>query len=183
EVEKVHTGSREDFLRSLEMELTISEAAEDDLQRAEELTVRTSQLNTTGRVFSYEELNMLRRSEDHMVLVASLRDRFGSYGKIGLALLALRPELWTIQLLLMSCRVMSRGVGGVMLQRIMDMARERGVRLEAKFVETGRNRVMYITYRFAGFRELRRDGEVMTLGADLQGSHAPPAYVRVECRV
>jgi FkbH-like protein len=183
EVENAHTGTREDFLQSLEMELTISEAAEEDLQRAEELTIRTSQLNTTGRVFSYEELDALRRSQDHLVLVASLRDRFGSYGKIGLALIAVRPELWMIQLLLMSCRVMSRGVGAVLLHRIMDMARDRDVRLQAEFVDTGRNRVMYITYRFAGFREVGSDGEVLTLEADLHRPHVAAPYVAVTSTV
>ncbi|MEK8173922.1 hypothetical protein NKH77_48315 [Streptomyces sp. M19] len=44
------------------MRFTISRAREEDLRRAEELTVRTNQLNTTGYTYSYEELDALRRS-------------------------------------------------------------------------------------------------------------------------
>ena len=69
-------GPTEEFLASLGMELTISEAQEDDLQRAEELTVRTHQLNTTGYTYSYDELNFFRCSKEHLLLVASLIDRY-----------------------------------------------------------------------------------------------------------
>jgi FkbH-like protein len=71
--------------------------------------VRTNQLNTTGYTYSYAELEALRRSPGHLLLVAGLEDRFGGYGKIGLALVEKGAEFWTLKLLLMSCRVMSRG--------------------------------------------------------------------------
>jgi hypothetical protein len=62
----------------------------------------------------------LAQSPDHLLLVASLEDRYGTYGKIGLALVEKTPECWTLKLLLMSCRVMSRGVGTIMMNYIME---------------------------------------------------------------
>ncbi|MDQ1293183.1 MAG: hypothetical protein QG608_1064 [Actinomycetota bacterium] len=53
----------------------------------------------------------------------------------------------------MFCRVMSRGVGAVLLNRLQSMANEAGARLEADFVPTDRNRIMYVTYKFSGFRD------------------------------
>jgi len=111
EVEDEYTGPKEEFLATLEMEFSISPAKEEDLKRAEELTMRTHQLNTTGYTYSYNELNEFRKSEDHILLVAALEDRYGTYGKIGLMLIERHQGLWLIKLLLMSCRVMSRGVG------------------------------------------------------------------------
>ncbi|MCK4259504.1 MAG: HAD-IIIC family phosphatase [Halanaerobiales bacterium] len=87
ETEEEFVGTQEEYLASLNMELSIAPAEEDDLQRAEELTVRTNQLNTTGYVYSYDELNKLRKSDKHKLLMAELNDRFGTYGKIGLALI------------------------------------------------------------------------------------------------
>lgn len=60
--EDAHQGTDEDFLASLGMRFTIAPAQERDLQRAEELTVRTNQLNATGYTYSYEELDAFRRS-------------------------------------------------------------------------------------------------------------------------
>ncbi len=177
--EREFQGTSEGFLATLEMTFRIRQASRDDLQRAEELTVRTNQLNSTGRAYSYDELDALRASPDHLVLVAELDDRFGAYGTIGLALVERGAEHWHLLLLLMSCRTMSRGVGTILLNHIMAGARDAGVRLRADFVETGRNRVMQITYAFAGFVEVARDGSSVTLESDLSNVQAPAAYVRV----
>ena len=187
ELERDFVGTNHDFLASLDMSFTIETARQEDLQRAEELTVRTNQLNSTGRTYSYEELDALRESPDHLVLVASLTDKFGSYGKIGLALVEKgHPEkgdgIWQLHMLLMSCRVMSRGVGMVLLNHIMTLAKQAGATMQADFVETGRNRMMQITYAFAGFREISRDGSRTVLAADLSASQPPPPYVRLEIR-
>ncbi len=113
--EQEFVGTNEEFLATLKMAFTISEAQEEDLPRLAELVARTHQLNTTGYAYSYEELDAFRQSPTHILLVAELEDRFGSYGKIGLALLECQAEIWTIKLLLMSCRVMSRGVGTILI--------------------------------------------------------------------
>ena len=121
------------------MVLTIFPAKEEDLQRAEELTVRTNQLNATGYTYSYNELNQFRLSDKYKLLMARLDDKYGRYGHIGLALVKCNPDVWTLKLLLMSCRVMSRGVGSIMLNHIMQLAKSHKVRLRAEFVPTGRN--------------------------------------------
>lgn len=178
--EQDFNGDNEAFLRTLQMTMTIAPAAHEDLRRAEELTVRTNQLNSTGVTYSFDELDAYRRSPDHVLLVAGLTDRYGAYGKIGLALAERGEGVWRLKLLLMSCRVMSRGVGNVMLHDIARRAREDGCGLEAEFVETGRNRMMYVTYRFAGFDDAGRDGDRTLLRADMARLQDPPSYLRLE---
>ncbi|HEX8337952.1 MAG TPA: HAD-IIIC family phosphatase [Pyrinomonadaceae bacterium] len=179
-VEDEFVGSKEEFLAGLGMVFTIARATREDLQRAEELTLRTNQLNTTGRHYSYDELDRFRESPRHLLLLTALRDKFGSYGKTGLALVECGEEAWTIKLLLMSCRVMSRNVGAVLLGHVMRLAAGAGVTLRADFVPNERNRMMYVTYKFAGFKEARRDGALTVLEHDLRRVPAAPSYVRVE---
>lgn len=173
-------GPKEEFLSGLNMHFAIRLATEDDLQRAVELTERTNQLNATGRTYSYDELDELRRSPDHILYVCSLDDRYGTYGRIGLALVEKSAEIWTIRLLLMSCRVMSRGVGSILLNHIVRKTLDAGKRLQADFVETGRNRMMYVTYRFGGMQEVAKDGDYILFERD---NSAPrpgfPDYVEV----
>ncbi len=181
EAERGFVGTSDEFLATLGMTFRIDRVGADDLKRAEELTVRTHQLNTTGYTYSYAELDALRNAPDHLLLIAALDDKFGTYGKIGLSLIQLGAEAWTIKLLLMSCRVISRGVGTVMLTHIMNMAKEAGVRLRAEFVSNQRNRMMYITYKFAGFSEIETvPGSVTVLENDLTRIQQSPAYIRVE---
>lgn len=178
--EKEFVGTPEKFLATLKMSFTISLAKEEDLQRAEELTVRTNQLNTTGYTYSYDELNHFRQSENHKLFIASLDDKYGSYGKIGLVLIECQESVWTIKLLLMSCRVMSRGVGTIMLNHIMNLAKNNNVRLCAEFVANNRNRMMYISYKFAGFKEIEKRGELMIIENDLTRIQPLPEYVKVQ---
>ncbi|MGH3245951.1 MAG: HAD-IIIC family phosphatase [Trebonia sp.] len=177
--EQEFAGTNEEFLATLGMVMTIAPATIGDLRRAEELTIRTNQLNSTGVTYSYADLEAMLASPRHLLLVAGLEDRYGSYGKIGLALVETAGADWTLKLLLMSCRVMSRGVGTVLLHHVMRGADAAGARLLAEFVPTNRNRVMYVTYRFAGFTErAERDG-LHVLAAPAGEVPEPPAYLRL----
>ncbi|HWM90242.1 MAG TPA: HAD-IIIC family phosphatase [Thermoanaerobaculia bacterium] len=175
--EEEFVGPKEEFLATLGMVFTIAPCREEDLKRAEELTVRTNQLNTTGYTYSYEELDELRRSPRHKLLVSSLEDRHGTYGKIGLTLIETGEDAWNVKLLLMSCRVMSKGVGMIMIHHILRMAKEAGVKLRAEFVSNDRNRQMLITYKFAGFKEVGRDGTILIFENDYSALQPPPPYV------
>jgi FkbH-like protein len=156
-------GTDAEFLAGLGMRMTIRPAGAADLRRAEELTVRTHQLNSTGRGYSYEQLDGLRQASDHLLLVADLTDRFGDYGTIGLALVERGTRHWHLRLLLMSCRVAAPGVGTVLLGHVVRAAAVAGVRLRGDFVDNGRNRTMYLTYRLAGFEEVSRTGDTVLL--------------------
>lgn len=173
-------GSGDEFLATLGIVLRIGPARQDDLLRAEELTRRTHQLNATGRAYSHEELQALRCSPGHRLLVAELEDRYGTYGKIGLGLIELAEDRWTISLFLLSCRTASRGVGSVFLGLVAAQAQSAGVRLLAELVENERNRAMYVTYRFNGFREIARQGSHVLLENDLRHVAPPPPHMKIE---
>jgi FkbH-like protein len=179
QAETEFVGPNEEFLATLEMVFTIAPAREEDLMRVEELTVRTNQLNTTGVTFSYDDLDYFRQSAEHKLLVASLEDKFGDYGKIGLAFVECGDEVWTIKLLLMSCRVMHRGVGTILLNHIMNLAKQQPVRLRAEFVHTSVNRMMFVTYKFAGFSQVDEAGETILLENNLSRIQQFPDYVKV----
>jgi len=180
--ESEFSGPATEFLAGLRMRLRVGRARLEDLRRAEELTVRTHQLNTTGYTYSYDELAELRTSPRHLLLTASLDDRFGSYGTIGLALVERDQRIWTLRLLLMSCRVMARGLGNVLLAYLMARAREAGARLRAEYVSNGRNRQMLVTLRFAGFREIGREGGASLLESDARRACTIPEWLTLEDR-
>ena len=159
EEESSYQGPQEKFLSSLNMKFFISQAKKEDLKRVKELTIRTNQLNSTGKGYSFEELEAFRKSPNHKLYVCELIDKYGSYGKIGLMLVELGESDWLLKLLLMSCRVMSRGVGTILLSYIMMQAKEEGKKLLADFRVTERNKMMRITYIFSNFKEKSNDGK------------------------
>ena len=179
-LEEEYEGPKDEFLASLNMEFIISEAAEEDLQRAEELTVRTNQLNATGKTYSYKELNYFRSSPNHKLLVCELKDKYGSYGKIGLGLIHITEITWEIKLLLMSCRVISRGVGSVLLSYIMKQAKTENKKVTADFIKTDRNKMMYVTYKFSNFKEvLVLDNGYIKFENTLEKIQEFPPYIKL----
>ncbi|WP_194906508.1 HAD-IIIC family phosphatase [Catenulispora rubra] len=144
-------GADEDFLRSLQIEMHITEARAEDLTRVEELTRRTSQMNATGVHYSHEALHSLLGAQDYDVLVISMADRFGPHGAVGVVLIEKLPQVWRIKLLATSCRVVSFGAGTILLRWLTDTAARTGAHLAADFRRTDRNRIMEVAYRFAGF--------------------------------
>jgi FkbH-like protein len=180
EEEGAYKGPRKEFLASLGMRFIISEAGEDDLRRAEELTNRTNQLNSTGVTYDHDQLREIMYSQRYKLFVCEMNDRYGSYGKIGLSLVEKTEKYWHIRLLLMSCRVISYGVGTIMLSHIMQKCQKEGKKLRADFIHTGKNRMMYVTFKFADFRELESDenGKVL-LESELQNIQGYPDYMEI----
>lgn len=178
--EQEFQGTPETFLAELDMEFTISAAQPEDLLRAEELTERTNQLNSTGITYDKDELAHFMNSATHELLVCELKDKYGSYGKIGLALIEIGDSSDVIKLLLMSCRTAARGVGSVLLSYLMKQAQQRQHTLQAEFKRTSRNRQMLVTYQFANFKEITRDDDGNILFEnDLSIVQDYPNYIKV----
>jgi FkbH-like protein len=180
-IEENFSGPKEDFLKSLEMQFIISKAKRDDLERAEELTDRTHQLNSTGVTYDFNQLDNFRKSDKHCLLICELIDKYGSYGKIGLALAEITKDEWHLKLLLMSCRVISRGVGSILLYHIMNETKKDNKKLLADFKRTDRNKMMYVTFKFSNFKELHNDNNGNILfESDLSFIPPFPFYLKIQ---
>jgi FkbH-like protein len=175
-----HGAGSVEFLAGLDLTMTVRPATERDLARAHELTVRTHQLNTTGLTYDMARLRELCHDPGHEVVVASLTDRFGAYGTIGLAVSELTDADSVLKLMLMSCRVASRGAGTALLDHLVRAALAAGRRPVAHFVPSAVNRGMLVTLRFAGYRPVGRRGERLVLAVDPRPPGPPrTGHVRV----
>ncbi len=178
-IEDNFIGPKEAFLESLNLKFHIKNVEEEDLKRVEELTVRTNQLNSTGYTFSYEELQEFINSDNYRFYVAELRDVYGDYGKIGIMLINETKDKLIIKLLLMSCRVMSRGVGNIFLNFALKLGKSLNKKIIAEFNETKVNRIMYISYKFSNFKEINRTGSKILLEHNLSNISDYPKYIDV----
>ncbi len=184
EKEKEFTGTSEEFLQTLGMVLELAPAQEEDLMRCAELTVRTHQLNSTGYTYTFDELRDMIEDDQYIFAISGLKDRYGEYGKIGLLLIKIEDEKkWTLKLLLTSCRVMSRGIGGAILKMLINYAIEHEIELYAEFVPTNRNRIMAITYASMGFHVCEEKDGVQTLRCERKTVFVMPDYLEITNKV
>jgi FkbH-like protein len=159
-------ATREDFLLSCKMQLTVRPMTGDDIPRVLELMTRTHQLNTTGLIWDRTALveAFHGRPGGTAVMVGELRDRFGWYGIIGTAIMDTMQSSWRLKYLAVSCRVMGRGIERAFLASLVHTALGRGnTSPEAEFRDTGKNRMMRALYQMMGFTATGETGDAGTL--------------------
>jgi FkbH-like protein len=134
--------SKDDFLRSLGLRVEFFEAPPEELDRIAQLINKTNQFNLTTIRRSVDEVRVLAAAPMHRVYGLRVADKFGDYGLTGVAILERSPERarWTIDTLLLSCRVLGRQVETAFLAGIAAEAQADGAgELFAAFVPTAKN--------------------------------------------
>jgi FkbH-like protein len=176
-------ASTEEFLRSLEVALTLHPDPAGFVPRIAQLTQKTNQFNLTTRRYSEEEIQRAIDDDRRLVVAAEVEDRFGRYGLTGVAIIELdRPDRTaTIDTLLLSCRVLGRQVETALLDALIRRLAEGGIcRIRARYIRTARNGQVQEYYDRFGFsleRETPEGREYLLSTADYQ----PPEidYVKV----
>lgn len=140
------------YLTSLNIEIHFRRLSEGNLQRAAQLCQKTNQFNTTSRRYDASDLKSLANSGSDVVVVG-YKDRLTELENIGLIILTEDgPSSGRIDLLLLSCRVLGRGLEKALPTWAVDRALGRGWRkLAASIIETERNTPVRSVYRDAGF--------------------------------
>jgi FkbH-like protein len=127
-----------EYVDSLDVRVSLAQATENDEGRVFELTQRTNQFNTRADRPSAETVRQAIGAG--RVLVARVADRFGDYGLCGVVFLAAFAETLVVERLLLSCRVLGRGVEEEIFDGLVARARAQGLAaLEIALTGTQRN--------------------------------------------
>jgi FkbH-like protein len=118
--------SREAFLNSLGTQLQIFEDDASSLARLSQLTEKTNQFNVKKRPLTEEEVAQFMHAGHYSVFHARAIDQFGDHGIIAFALVRKEETLWHVESLLMSCRVINRGIEDAFLAAIAKRAKQSG---------------------------------------------------------
>lgn len=146
-------GSRDDFLRYCDTRVVIARADVADLPRLQELAQRTHQFNSAGHDVSQAWLGGLIESAAHRIMTVRLSDRFGDDGMVGGCVVTADAAAWCVQLLMMSCRAIGRGVIDALLAWLCQAARRAGAEsARVPCLVTERNVPLRIALAGAGFR-------------------------------
>ena len=129
----------DEFLAGLDLRVTISEPASEQVDRVAQLTQRTNQFNFTTLRRNDGEIRRLAESGLECRAV-EVRDRFGDYGLVGVMIFECRGAVLEVDTFLLSCRVLGRGVEHRMLNELGEIARRRQMSLiAATLIPTKKN--------------------------------------------
>jgi len=140
--------SPQEFRKALALVVEISECRPEHVARVTQLVNKTNQFNLTTRRKSSAEIVKLCGQQSWTVLVVRVADRFGDYGLVGVVLLHKAKKTIEIETLLMSCRVLGRGVEEAIFAKIADIARTAEVdEIVGEYIPTKKNAMVSELYK------------------------------------
>lgn len=141
-----------DYLKSLDIELTIKKINESNFSRVVQMIQKTNQFNLTS--YRYSEIELLSMiNNEYFGYTISYKDRFGTNGITGLIFLKhLDSETIEIDLFLLSCRILGKKVEFYFLDSIIANLKGKGIRrVIGKYIPSKKNIQVADFYTKMGF--------------------------------
>lgn len=140
-----------DFLRSLNIEIDIIRANEFNISRIAQMTQKTNQFNLTTHRYTEADINgFIATGAD--VYCISVRDKFGDNGITGEIIINRENNVAVIDTLLLSCRILGKGIESAFFISLINQLFENGVtEVKAKYIPTAKNNQVADFYDRQGF--------------------------------
>lgn len=148
----------EDFLRSLEMKLTIEPINDISIVRAAQMTQKTNQFNLTTRRYMESDIRkMLLDGGKGWTL--SVEDKFGDNGITGLLIMSADGVFDTM---LMSCRILGKGIEKAFINYVLQQVKEDGLNnVVGLYIPTAKNGQVQDFWSNMGFSLIKTEDDGM----------------------
>ena len=130
----------DEYLYSLDIQIDVLPADEHNLPRIAQMTQKTNQFNLTTRRYTQAEVQQ-RLDQGWLVYCMRVSDRFGDSGITGTVFLEPVGETGVnIDTLLLSCRILGKGIEEAFVKTVLNLLRLDGYReLTADYLPTAKN--------------------------------------------
>ena len=137
---KIEVSSLDEWLKTLDLQVTVEELNEINLKRATQLLNKTNQMNLRTRRMTETELIEWAGKKNHILYTFRVLDRFGDSGLTGIASVSIDGQTARIIDFILSCRVMGRKIEETMLHALSTLIRSKGLsKLVAHYNPTAKN--------------------------------------------
>jgi FkbH-like protein len=171
------------YLISLNMVAEISSFSAEYFDRIHQLINKTNQFNLTTKRCSLEEVIIWAKSNSRINLHGRLKDKFGDNGLVSILAAEVKGEVALVDIWVMSCRVFKRGMEFAMMENLIQIASNLGVReLRASYIKSSKNKMVEEILAEVGFVfERHLDSGESEWSRSLHASNVPPKYfIKVE---
>ncbi len=142
----------EKFLESLDQKAVVGDFAPEHLDRITQLINKTNQFNLTTKRMTRSEVEEVDGRESALGLFVRLTDRFGDNGIISVLIADRDRDALNVDVWLMSCRVLKRGVEHMLANVLVERAKAMGAgRICGDYRPTAKNKLVKDLYPELGF--------------------------------
>jgi FkbH-like protein len=145
-------SSAEEWLLSLETEITVEELNDVNRVRALQLLNKTNQMNLSTRRLTDQELQVWQQQNGRKLWAFRVKDKFGDSGLTGVLSLEIESDFARIVDFVLSCRVMGRNVEQAMVAFAAQYCSGLGLReVRADYLFTAKNKPCFKFWMSSGF--------------------------------
>lgn len=145
-----------DFLKSLNMESTVSGFTKFNTPRVAQLSQRSNQFNLRTVRYTDADIEALANNPNVIDLSFTLEDKFGDNGLIAVVIMKpLDKDTLFVDTWFMSCRVLKRGMENFTLNTMVEVAKTKGYkRIVGEYLPTPKNKMVEQHYVHLGFTKV-----------------------------
>jgi FkbH-like protein len=143
------------------MTLILNRAKPSTISRFSQMTQKTNQFNLTTKRYNESELSKLIE-KNYILTTLQVRDKFGDHGITAAIIIKLDGSSAEIDSLLLSCRILGRGIENALLKLHLNLLFELGVKnVIARYFPTKKNIQTENFYDLNGFEliEVNENGD------------------------
>jgi len=166
---------KNDFISTLDANITFSLLDEYRNDRAFELVNKTNQFNLNGRRYTSNEWSLLNHQIDRFLLSVEYQDKFGKLGRISIVTGSLDHNCIIIDTWVLSCRAFSRQIEHGIIKEIFSNFKVDQVSF--RYVATEKNEPTRLF--FEKFKTSKESGEYLTIKLKDFNNNCPILYHKI----
>ncbi len=150
---KTNFSSIDDYLKNLNMIAEVAEFDDYHIPRIAQLTQRSNQFNLRTKRYTDQDIKKIRESTQYITRYFKLEDKFGEYGLVGIIILKkIDSDSVFIDALIVSCRVLKRGMEEFIFNKIVNLAASEGCnKIIGEYLPTLKNVLVKDIFKEFGF--------------------------------
>ena len=174
------TQNATEYLKGLQMKVTIEEVNKFNVSRISQLTQKTNQFNMTTRRYLEEDIKNFALNRDFLIFSVTVEDKFGDNGITGAAIIEKCKNYFRIDTFLLSCRIIGRRIEEIMLVYILEKAKAEKVKtLLGEFIPTTKNIPAKEFFKENGFKLIKINGNIEIWEFPVETEYKSPEFIEV----
>lgn len=156
-----------DYIRSLEIELSIEEVNNITIMRAAQMTQKTNQFNLTTQRYTETDLSEML-NDGAKIYTLSVKDKFGDSGITGLSICKINGETVYVDSFLLSCRILGKGIEDAFMNWILNKLKQLNIKIiNSKYISTVKNIQVKDFYERFGFEIISESESIKSYSLNL----------------
>jgi FkbH-like protein len=173
--------SYDEFLVSLKMTAEIKSFSPIYLERITQLTNKTNQFNLTTKRYTFSEIENISLDDNYIKIYGKLGDKYGDNGVVAIAIGRIQNDTCHIDLWLMSCRVLKRGLEFAMLDELVKQCKLQKVsQIMGYYLKSTKNSIVAELYQTLDFSLVRQDDESSASRLNVENYQLKNKFIGVE---